>query len=82
VYSNCLSDATAYLEEHILIPMEELSQRLKYRIELLKQMYTTQVDILHGKQDTAAGAAANDDYIAKLTTILNKPTKTKADMSE
>jgi hypothetical protein len=77
VYSKCLSDATAYLEEHLLIPMEELSQRLKYRVELLKHMYTAQVDILHGQRATGDG-----DYVVKLTAILNKPNKTKADMAE
>lgn len=77
MYSKCLSDATAYLEEHLLIPMEELSQRLKYRVELLKHMYTAQVDILHGQRATGDG-----DYVVKLTAILNKPNKTKADMAE
>lgn len=99
MYSKCLSDATAYLEEQLLIPMEELSQRLKYRIELLKHVYTTQVDILQGQQsqqtqkspntgssgnngDNQGGQVDSEEYLPKLMAILNKPTKTKADMTE
>ena len=95
-YSKCLSDATAYLEERLLIPMEELSQRLKYRLELLRHMYSSQVDILQGAGDLGVGVGGgaeekpgqivrvkeDDAIVAKLMSILGKVGKTKEDFAE
>lgn len=86
--SRLLNEATSYLEEEVLIPLEEMFARLKYRVELLKQMYSTQVDVIQGEEvaqragavvDTPRDSKAGTETpaaVAAILSILNKSPST------
>ena len=43
-----LTKAMSHLEKNVILPMDELSQRLNFRLELTKEILNTQVRILEG----------------------------------
>ena len=81
--SRLLSESTLFVEENVVIPLEELYQRLNYRMEIIKQLYTKQVELLQGPSGGGIGSGIGGDVEVDedaMMQLLNKTEKSKEDM--
>ena len=77
-----MSQCTLYLEQHVVLPLEELYHRLKYRIDMIQHVYTSQVCILQGSGSSSQGAVSHvqDQQEKQVVALLSRKNKTAEDM--
>jgi hypothetical protein len=55
--SKALILASEHLEKRVMTPLQELSRRIRYRIDVLQDAYTAQLELVEGPQNTGSAGA-------------------------